>query len=138
MAIATKEFELPSADLAMSLIKLDRMIETTSEIIAKEAGKEGTDDKITRLTSRAADYKLQKEGLIAQASQQIIPQVVPDEFFNIRANIILQYEANKVVVEYDEDELAAYLEKTSEDTGSPVDAEPAKDTDEAPEQCTAD
>lgn len=115
MAITQKKFDLPNADLAMSLIKLDRMIETTNDIISKEADKEGTDDKITRLTSRSADYQLQKEAIIGKASQELIPQVIPNEFLQIKANIILQYEANCVVVEYDEDELAEYLANNEED-----------------------
>lgn len=109
MAIARKQFEFPNADFAMSLIKLDRMIETTNDIISKEAEKEGTDDKITRLTSRSADYQLQKEALIAKGSQELVPQIVPEEFLNIPANIVLNYESNCVTVEYDEDTLAEYL-----------------------------
>lgn len=109
MAIARKQFEFPNADFAMSLIKLDRMIETTNDIISKEAEKEGTDDKITRLTSRSADYQLQKEALIAKGSQELVPQIVPEEFLNIPANIVLNYESNCVTVEYDEDTLTEYL-----------------------------
>lgn len=125
MAITQKKFDLPNADLAMSLIKLDRMIETTNEIISKEADKEGTDDKITRLTSRSADYQLQKEAIIGKASQELIPQVVPDEFLHIKANIILQYEANCVVVEYDEDELAEYLANNEEGEAADTDEQAA-------------
>lgn len=115
MAIARKQFEFPNADFAMSLIKLDRMIETTNDIISKEAEKEGTDDKITRLTSRSADYQLQKEALIAKGSQELVPQIVPEEFLNIPANIVLNYESNCVTVEYDEDTLAEYLASKDDD-----------------------
>lgn len=115
MAIARKQFEFPNADFAMSLIKLDRMIETTNDIISKEAEKEGTDDKITRLTSRSADYQLQKEALIAKGSQELVPQIVPEEFLNIPANIVLNYESNCVTVEYDEDTLAEYLSSKDDD-----------------------
>ena len=115
MAIAKKQFEFPNADFAMSLIKLDRMIETTNDIISKEAEKEGTDDKITRLTSRSADYQLQKEALIAKGSQELVPQIVPEEFLNIPANIVLNYESNCVTVEYDEDTLAEYLASKDDD-----------------------
>lgn len=115
MAIARKQFEFPNADFAMSLIKLDRMIETTNDIISKEAEKEGTDDKITRLTSRSADYQLQKEALIAKGSQELVPQIVPEEFLNIPANIVLNYESNCVTVEYDEDTLAEYLASKDND-----------------------
>lgn len=115
MAIARKQFEFPNADFAMSLIKLDRMIETTNDIISKEAEKEGTDDKITRLTSRSADYQLQKEALIAKGSQELVPQIVPEEFLNIPANIVLNYESNCVTVEYDEDALAEYLASKDDD-----------------------
>lgn len=115
MAIARKQFEFPNADFAMSLIKLDRMIETTNDIISKEADKEGTDDKITRLTSRSADYQLQKEALIAKASQELVPQIVPTEFLHIPANIVLNYESNCVTVEYDEDILADYLASKDDD-----------------------
>lgn len=116
MAITKKQFEFPNADFAMSLIKLDRMMETTNDIISKEAEKEGTDDKITRLTSRSADYQLQKEALIAKGSQELIPQVVPEEFMNIPANIVLNYESNCVTVEYDEDTLSEYLASKDEDS----------------------
>lgn len=115
MTIARKQFEFPNADFAMSLIKLDRMIETTNDIISKEAEKEGTDDKITRLTSRSADYQLQKEALIAKGSQELVPQIVPEEFLNIPANIVLNYESNCVTVEYDEDTLAEYLASKDDD-----------------------
>ena len=115
MAITRKQFEFPNADFAMSLIKLDRMIETTNDIISKEAEKEGTDDKITRLTSRSADYQLQKEALIAKGSQELVPQIVPEEFLNIPANIVLNYESNCVTVEYDEDTLAEYLASKDDD-----------------------
>ena len=115
MAIARKQFEFPNADFAMSLIKLDRMIETTNDIISKEAEKEGTDDKITRLTSRSADYQLQKEALIAKGSQELVPQIVPEEFLNIPANIVLNYESNCVTVEYDEDTLTEYLASKDDD-----------------------
>ena len=115
MAIARKQFEFPNADFAMSLIKLDRMIETPNDIISKEAEKEGTDDKITRLTSRSADYQLQKEALIAKGSQALVPQIVPEEFLNIPANIVLNYESNCVTVEYDEDTLAEYLASKDDD-----------------------
>lgn len=130
MAIARKQFEFPNADFAMSLIKLDRMIETTNDIISKEAEKEGTDDKITRLTSRSADYQLQKEALIAKASQELIPQVVPEEFLNIPANIVLNYESNCVTVEYDEDALADYLASKDEEKEEEAPAEEAAETDE--------
>lgn len=125
MAITQKKFDLPNADLAMSLIKLDRMIETTNDIISKEADKEGTDDKITRLTSRSADYQLQKEAIIGKASQELIPQVIPNEFLQIKANIILQYEANCVVVEYDEDELTEYLTNNEEGEAADIDEQEA-------------
>lgn len=128
MAIARKQFEFPNADFAMSLIKLDRMIETTNDIISKEAEKEGTDDKITRLTSRSADYQLQKEALIAKGSQELVPQIVPEEFLNIPANIVLNYESNCVTVEYDEDTLAEYLASKDDD----------EDEKEAPVEKAAD
>ena len=115
MWISIKHFEFPNAGFAMSLSKLDRMIETTNDIISKEAEKEGTDDKITRLTSRSADYQLQKEALIAKGSQELVPQIVPEEFLNIPANIVLNYESNCVTVEYDEDTLAEYLASKDDD-----------------------
>mgnify|MGYP004638985727 CR=1 FL=1 len=135
MAIARKQFEFPNADFAMSLIKLDRMIETTNDIISKEAEKEGTDDKITRLTSRSADYQLQKEALIAKASQELVPQIVPAEFLNIPANIVLNYESNCVTVEYDEDTLAEYLASKDDEEEEKASAEEEAAESDEEESC---
>ena len=135
MAIARKQFEFPNADFAMSLIKLDHMIETTNDIISKEADKEGTDDKITRLTSRSADYQLQKEALIAKASQELVPQIVPTEFLNIPANIVLNYESNCVTVEYDEDALAEYLASMDDDEEEKAAAEEEVAESDEEESC---
>lgn len=125
MAIKQEVFELPNTELAMSLIKIDKMIATTNNIIADISDKEGTEQKITNLTARSADYQIQKEAIIGRASQEIIPQVVPEEFTKIHANIILNYEANSIIVEYDEDELAEYLASTedSEENNDKVEEE---------------
>lgn len=135
MAIKQQTFELPTTDLAMSLIKIDKMIATTNSIIAEISDKEGTEQKITNLTSRSADYQLQKEAIIGKASQEVIPQVIPEEFTKIHSEIVLNYEANSVIVSYDEDELAEYLASAedTEDTADEVVEEETVEEDAAEE-----
>ena len=133
MAIKQQTFELPNTDLAISLIKIDRMIATTNNIIADISDKEGTEQKITNLTSRSADYQLQKESIIGKASQEIIPQVVPEEFTKIRSEIVLDYENNSVIISYDEDELTEYLAsvENTEESDDVVEAEEVVEVEDA-------